>query len=141
MLLILDTNVVSELMRPGPHPQVLAWASARPIADMAITAVTVMEIRSGIAYLPDGARKGALEARFRQFLARGFGGRVLPFDEGAAESCATLRAQRRRAGKSSATEDAMIAGIALQLGGTVVTRDSGFDSHGVPVINPWATAS
>jgi predicted nucleic acid-binding protein len=137
MLLVLDTNVVSELMRPQPQPQVLAWVGAHPITDMAITAVTIMEIRSGIAYLPEGARKGSLEARFRQFLARGFAGRVLPFDEGAAETCATLRAQRRRLGKASATEDAMIAGIALQRGATVVTRDSGFDSYGVPVIHPW----
>jgi hypothetical protein len=137
MLLILDTNVVSELMRPDPHSQVLGWAGAQSVADMAMTAITVMEIRSGIAYLPDGARKASLEVRFRQFLARGFGGRVLPFDEGAAEACAALRARRRRAGQSPATEDAMIAGIALQLGGTVVTRDREFDRYGVPAINPW----
>lgn len=137
MRLLLDTNVVSELMRPQPHPEVLAWVDAQPIAEMAITAVTVMEIRSGIAYLPEGTRKASLETRFRQFLARGFAGRVLPFDEDAAEACATLRAQRRRAGKASATEDSMIAGIALQQGATVITRDKGFDSYGVPVINPW----
>jgi toxin FitB len=106
---------------------------------MAVTAITVMEIRYGIACQPEEARKGALEAKFRQFLARGFAGRVLPFDE-AAEPCAALRAQRRRLGQAFGTEDSMIAGIALQRGATVATRDRGFTGCGVPVIDPWGTA-
>ena len=137
MLLVLDTNVVSELMRPRPDPAVLAWVDARPVTAMAITAITVLEIRSGIAYLPEGARKLGLEAKFRRFVARGFAGRVLPFDEEAAESCAALRAERRRQGRASSTEDVMIAGIVLQRGATIVTRDGDFADYGVPVVDPW----
>jgi toxin FitB len=137
MSLILDTNVVSELMRPQPDRQVLSWVQQQPIATMTITAVTVMEVRSGIAYLPEGARKSTLEAKFRQFLARGFAGRVLPFDHDAAEACAALRAERRRLGEASATEDSMIAGIALRRGATIATRDRDFAGYGVPTVNPW----
>ncbi|MGE0148024.1 MAG: type II toxin-antitoxin system VapC family toxin [Parvibaculaceae bacterium] len=141
-MILLDTNVVSELMRPEPDAAVLAWSQQQPLGELAITAITMMEVRYGIARLPDGARKNDLEARFRRFLALGFGGRVLPFDGEAAEFSAVLRAMRRCMGRAVSTEDSMIAGIARQQGATVVTRDeSGFEGYGVPVINPWAAAS
>lgn len=140
MMLVLDTNVVSELMRPQPDERVLSWIRGQPIGTMAVTTITIMEIRYGIARLPEGVRKGALEAKFRQFLARGFAGRVLPFDEDAAEMSATIRALRSRMGRHIGTEDCMIAGIARQHGATVVTRDArGFEGYGVPVVNPWET--
>jgi predicted nucleic acid-binding protein len=142
MLRILDTNVVSELMRPEPDAAVLAWSQQQPLGELAITAITLMEVRYGIARLPDGARRNDLEARFRRFLALGFGGRVLPFDGEAAEFSAVLRAMRRHMGRAVGTEDCMIAGIARQQGATVVTRDEGgFEGYGVPVINPWAATS
>jgi predicted nucleic acid-binding protein len=141
MLRILDTNVVSELMRPEPDAEVLAWSRRQPLGELAITAITLMEVRYGITRLPDGARKQDLEARFRRFLALAFGGRVLPFDGEAAEFSAVMRAMRRRMGRAVGTEDSMIAGIARQYGATVVTRDEGgFEGCGVPVINPWAVA-
>jgi predicted nucleic acid-binding protein len=140
-MLILDTNVVSELMRPEPNARVLAWAQQQPLEALAMTAISMMEIRYGIARLPDGARKNDLEARFRRFLALGFGGQVLPFDGDAAEISAAMRALRQRMGRVTGTEDCMIAGIAKQHGATVVTRDdSGFEGYGVVVVNPW-TAS
>ena len=74
MMLVLDTNVVSELMRPQPDEQVLAWIRGQPLGTMAVTTITIMEIRYGIGRLPEGVRKGTLEAKFRQFLARGFAG-------------------------------------------------------------------
>ena len=101
-MLVLDTNAVSELMRPQPDKRVLAWVREQPVVAVAVTAVTIMEIRYGIACQPEGARKGTLEAKFRQFLTRGFAGRVLPFDGSAAEACAALRAQQRRLGQGSA---------------------------------------
>lgn len=137
-MLVLDTNVVSELMRPQPDARVLGWIAGQPVAAMAVTAITVMEIRYGIARLPEGARRSSLEAKFRQFLGRGFAGRVLPFDEAAAEASAAIRAEHRRAGRGAGTEDCMIAGIAVRGGATVVTRDAGgFAGCGVPVVNPW----
>lgn len=142
MLRILDTNVVSELMRPEPNADVLAWSKQQPVGELAITAITMMEVRYGIARLPDGARKNDLEARFRRFLTLGFGGTVLPFDGDAAEFSAVMRAMRRRMGRAVGTEDCMIAGIARHHGATVVTRDEGgFEGYGVPIINPWAAAS
>ena len=141
MLRILDTNVVSELMRAEPDAGVLAWSRQQPLGELAITAITLMEVRYGIARLPDGARKQDLEVRFRRFLALAFGGRVLSFDGEAAEFSAVMRAMRRRMGRAVGTEDSMIAGIARQHGATVVTRDEGgFEGCGVPVINPWAVA-
>lgn len=141
MLRILDTNVVSELMRPEPGAGVMAWSRQQSLGELAITAITMMEVRYGIAHLPDGTRKNDLEARFRRFLAQGFGGRVLPFDGEAAEFSAVMRAMRRRMGRPVGTEDCMIAGIARQHGAMVVTRDEGgFEGYGVPVINPWTAA-
>ena len=140
MMLVLDTNVVSELMRPQPDEQVLAWIRGQSLGTMAVTAIPIMEIRYGIGRLPEGVRKGILEAKFRQFLARGFAGQVLPFDEQAAEMSATIRVLRTRMGRPISSEDCMIAGIARQQGATVVTRDEhGFEGYGVPVVNPWAT--
>ena len=137
MLRILDTSVVSELMRP-----LLAWSKRQPLGELATTTVTMMEVRYGIARLPDGARRNDLEARFLRFLTLGFAARVLPFDGEAAELSAVMRAMRRRMGRAVGIEDCMIAGIARQHGATVVTRDEGgFEGYGVPVINPWATAS
>lgn len=140
-MLILDTNVVSELMRPQPEATVLDWSRRHALADLALTAITVMEIRYGIAKLPNGARRDDLESRFRRFLTLGFAGRVLPFDTDAAEICAGLRAMLRRMGRAVSTEDSMIAGIARRHDARVATRDErGFEGYGIPVVNPWTVA-
>jgi predicted nucleic acid-binding protein len=138
MILLLDTNVVSELMRPQPEARVLTWIGAQALGVMSLFAITVMEIRYGIACLPEGVRKDGLEAKFRQFLARGFAGRVLPFDEDAANKSAAIRARRPRIGHAIGAEGCMIAGIALHQGAIVVTRDAyGFAGCGISVVNPW----
>lgn len=137
-MLLLDTNVVSELMRPQPNPRVLGWVAAQPLFEMAIATITVMEVRFGIALLPWSNRRTDLDARFRQFLAQGFSGRVLPFDEAAADACADIRAQRRQMGNPITTEDGMIAAIARVHGAPVATRDvRGFEGCGLTLVNPW----
>ncbi|MBK8177026.1 MAG: type II toxin-antitoxin system VapC family toxin [Rhodospirillales bacterium] len=139
-MLVLDTNLVSELMRPHPAPAVLAWVGAQPMMEMAITAVSTMEIRFGIHVLPEGKRRVELDRKFSELIVQGFADRVLPFDSHAAEACADIRAMRQRTGRRIATEDAMIAAIAKAHGATVVTRDeNGFAGCGVPIINPWET--
>lgn len=137
-MLVLDTNVVSELMRPAPSKRVLAWLAARQIETVALTTITVMEIHYGLSRLPQGRRRAALAKSFDTYLDVGFKDRLLPFDLAAAEECAAIRNARDAAGRPISMEDAMIAAIARSRGLTVVTRDrSGFQGCGVPVIDPW----
>jgi len=137
-MLVLDTNVVSELMRPRPDRRVLSWVAAQPLLEMAVATVTVMEIRFGIALLPRSRRRTGLDTRFRQLIAEAFAGRVLAFDSPAADTCAEIRAQRRQIGNPIAIEDAMIAAIARVQGAAVVTRDTrGFEDCGLGLIDPW----
>jgi len=137
-MILLDTNVVSELMSPEPDARVQAWAAAQPMETLALSAVSVMEIRHGILRLSDGRRRRDLETRFERFLAQGFAGRVLPFDDAAGRAAAEIRRLRTRLGRPIAIEDGMIAAIAKAEGGIVATRDeSGFSGCGVPVVSPW----
>jgi toxin FitB len=137
-MLLLDTNVVSELMRPRPDSRVLSWVAAQPLSETAIATITVMEIRFGIALLPQGRRRTDLDTRFRQLLARAFTGRVLAFDQPAADASAEIRAQRRQRGNPITVEDSMIAAIARVHGAPVATRDlAGFEGCGLALINPW----
>lgn len=137
-MLVLDTNLVSELMRSGPNPRVLDWVAAQPLDEMAIATVTLMEVRFGVATLPYGQRRTELDQRFRQFLAQGFADRILPFDSAAADACADIRAARRSMGRPIAIEDGMIAAVAKTHGAAVATRDtSGFEACGIILINPW----
>ena len=137
-MLLLDTNVVSELMRPGPDARVLSWVAAQPLLEMAIATITVMEVRFGIALLPRSRQRTELDTRFRQLLAQAFAGRVLAFDQPAAEACAEIRARRRQLGNPIAIEDGMIAAIARVHGAPVATRDlRGFEDCGLSLIDPW----
>ena len=137
-MLLLDTNVVSELMRPRPNPHVLEWVAAQPLSEIAITTITVMEVRYGIALLPRSKRRADLDRKFHDFLAQGFAGRVLPFDQSAADACADVRAVRRHMGNPITIEDGMIAAIARAHGAPVATRDiGGFEGCGLTLINPW----
>lgn len=137
-MLVLDTNLVSELMRPEPDPRVLGWVAAQPLREMAIAAVTLMEIRFGIAVLPYGRRRSELDRRFRRFLVQGFPDRILPFDAAAAEACADIRAARKSMGRPIGIEDGMIAALAKVQGAAVATRDvGGFDGCGIALVSPW----
>jgi predicted nucleic acid-binding protein len=138
-MLILDTNVVSELMRPSPDPGVVQWLQGQPIEQLAITAITIAEILYGLDRLPDGRRKADLFQKFQLFLARGFDGRVLSFDRSAAEAYAPIKGERDRAGRPVAGYDAMIAAIASSRGTGVATRNvADFADCGVVVVNPWS---
>ena len=138
-MLILDTNVVSELMRPHPARNVVQWLEGQSSARLALTAVTVAEILYGLDLLPEGRRRHDLAGRFQAFLTRGFGERVLPFDGRAAGAYARLRGDRKRAGRALDALDAMIAAIAHAHSAAVVTRNvPDFEGCGVPVVDPWS---
>lgn len=135
---IFDTNVLSEVMREKPHPVVVAWLRHCPAQAMFTTAISRSEILYGIRRLPEGARRQRLERASRALFVQEFDGRILPFDVDAADACANLRVARARAGQPLATEDGMIAAIALVQGAAVVTRDTGgFEGCSVTLINPW----
>jgi hypothetical protein len=140
-MVVLDTNVVSELMRDVPHAGVLAWLDDRPTRQLFVTAVTEAEIRTGVAYLPEGRRRRHLaEAADRAF--RGlFAGRILPFDSEAAHTYAEIAAARRAAGRPLSQADGQIAAIAGSRGMAVATRNvRDFADMGIDLIDPWAGA-
>jgi predicted nucleic acid-binding protein len=138
-VILLDTNVLSELARPVPHPTVLAWARSVRASEMVTTAVTEAELRYGLALLPAGQRRDALAAAMEALFARLLAGRVLPFDRAAAAHYADHVAARRAAGRPVATADAMIAAIARARGvTTLVTRNTAdFDGCGIALLDPW----
>ncbi len=139
--MILDTNVISELMRPEPHPAVLSWIGGQRSSALHTTSVTQAEIFYGIAVLPAGKRRDALAAVADAVFAEDFAGRVLPFNGAAAKRYAEIRAARRRAGNPMEAFDAQIAAIALAAGAAVATRDTGgFAGCGLTAVDPWRTA-
>lgn len=138
-MILLDTNVLSELMRPQPNPVVVAWVDAHSSVAR-LSAITQAEISLGLALLPDGKRRDALAAVARQMFEEDFAGRCLPFDARAAECFARLVAVRRRIGRPITTQDAQIAAIALANGTPLATRNIGdFEEiSGLLLIDPWA---
>lgn len=139
-MIILDTNVVSELMRPEPAPAVLRWMAAQPLAALHVTALTCAEVLLGIELLPEGKRRRQLAEQAEGLFVEDFAGRVLAFDLAAAPAYAAVVGQRGRAGRPIGAVDAMIAAIARAHGASVATRDGDFAGCGVPVIDPWAAA-
>jgi toxin FitB len=138
MRVVLDTNVISELMRPKPHPAVLDWIAARPRATLYTTDINQAEILYGIAVLPEGRRRTALAAAAQAMFAEDLAGRILPFHSAAAALYAGIVVARRRAGTPIEGSDALIAATALSAGAVVATRDiGGFDGCGLTLINPW----
>lgn len=140
-MIILDTNVLSALMRSAPDAAVIDWLDEQPSESIWITSVTEFESRFGLALLPDGKRRRALEAVFAQLLKEDLENRVLPFDSAAAEQAALLAARRQQAGQPVDMRDTQIAGIALSRRATLATRNvRHFGDLNVPVVNPWAPA-
>jgi len=138
-VILLDTNVVSEGMRPLPDQQVMRWLDAQPAADLWISAVTVAEIRLGLALLPEGQRKRNLTDRAEAMLREDFGEGCLAFDAAAAAEYAAIVAHRTGLGRPISVEDAQIAAIARAGGLTLATRntkDFG-DIEGLTLVNPW----
>lgn len=135
---ILDTNVVSELMREEPEMKVARWVGAQPIESLGVSVITLAEIGRGLKRLPEGRRRDALERRFSEFVEKGFRGRVFAFDESAAGRYGELAARREVAGLHVDAVDMMIAAIAKEAGAAVVTRNTGdFKSCGIELVNPW----
>ncbi|MDR2564861.1 MAG: type II toxin-antitoxin system VapC family toxin [Bifidobacteriaceae bacterium] len=138
-MIALDTNVVSELMRPRPDPGVLAWADAQRASELRLTAVTVAEILFGIRRLPPGRRRDDLAAAFDGLRRVEFADRILPFDDHAAEHYATVVALREAEGPPISTADAQIAAICRLHGAALATRNTADFAHcGMAVVNPWA---
>lgn len=141
MSVMLDTNVVSELIRKARDPAVATWVAGWPLEDLFFSAVGEAELRYGVAILPPGRRRQALLADIEGMLRDAFGDRVLPFDGGAAREYADIAAARRSAGRSVAPADCQIAAIARSRGMTVATRNvRDFEDIGVDIVNPWTTA-
>lgn len=137
-MILLDTNVMSEPLRREPQPRVIEWIDAQPMETLYLSAITVAELRAGVALLPAGKRRAGLQANLEKRVLPLFAGRVLPFDLPCTQAYASLVAKARAAGLAIATADAFIAAIAAANGFAVATRDtSPFEAAGVVVIDPW----
>ncbi len=138
-MILLDTNVVSEAIKPEPHPSVLTWLDAQVAETLFLSSITLAELLFGIGALPDGRRKDMLAARIDGLLDQ-FAGRVLPFDTAAARRYADLAVKARKAGQGFPAPDGYIAAIAAAHAFAVASRDtSAFNAAGLAVINPWTT--
>ena len=137
-MILLDTNVISELMRAEPDPIVLDWFGKYDAAELFISAVTEAELRTGVAILPEGQRRERLQVAIDAMIDQDFQGRILPFDTLAARPYAEIAAQRRAAGRPIAEADCQIAAIGRATDAPIATRNvKDFDGCGIRVINPW----
>ena len=140
-MILLDTNVISEPLRQSPNVRVLDWIDAQALETLYLSAITVAELRAGIALMPAGKRRDSLHENLEQRLLPMFANRVLSFDMACTKTYAELLAKSRAAGLAIETADAFIAAVALANGFTVATRDtSPFEAAGLNVINPWESA-
>ena len=138
-MILLDTNVVSEPLRHAPDSRVVDWIDAQPLETLFLSAITVAELRAGIALLPAGKRRAGLHESLEKQVLPLFAGRVLPFDVACTRAYAELVAKARAAGLAIATADGFIAAIATANGLAVATRDAGpFLAAGATVIDPWS---
>jgi toxin FitB len=137
-MIILDTDVISELTRETPSTTVAAWLHVSPLFELATTTIDIAEIRFGMARLTLGRRRGEFEARFNSFAVRAFADRVFDFDAYAADCFGEIAAARERSGRRLVGFDGLIAAIAVSRGASIATRDiRGFEGCGVGLINPW----
>ena len=137
-MIILDTNVLFASTRPVPEAPVVAWLDRQPPESMWITSITLFEVRVGLALLPRGRRRQALESAFDLLLKDDLEDRVLDFDSAAAGAAASLAAKRQKSGRSVDMRDTQIAGIALARSATLATRNvRHFRDLEVPVVDPW----
>jgi len=137
-VIVLDTNVISELMKLKPSPVIVAWMSAQARDDLFTTTVTVAEVLYGIEILPKGKRRDQLLPQAEAMFAKDFAGRILSFDEQSARLFALIAATRRAHGRPIEDQDAQIAAIARGHGATLATRNTDdFEGCGVRLVNPW----
>ena len=137
-MIVLDTNVISEVMKTAPHERVQQWLDSRVADTLYVSTVNIAEIMIGIELLPDGNRKNRLRELLEQITERFFRGRVLEFDVAGAKTMAVLNRSAVSKGHNILSADCQIAAIAAVHGFAVATRDEApFRAAGVPVINPW----
>lgn len=137
-MIVLDTNVLSALMRATPEAVVVSWLDRQPAESIWITSITLFEARLGLALLPRGRRRQALDETFDRLLELDLENRVLDFDSAAATAAAALAAQRQKAGRAVDMRDTQIAGIALARRATIATRNvRHFQDLKIAVVNPW----
>lgn len=137
-MILLDTNVLSALMRHTPDPTVVQWLDNQPAESIWTTSVTVFEIRTGIELLNPSRRRKRLDDLFSQLLTEDLAGRVQSFDLPAAQAAGTVAANQQRDGRSAEIRDAQIIGIAASRRATVATRNTRhFLGTGIDLVNPW----
>ncbi|KGE05168.1 type II toxin-antitoxin system VapC family toxin [Pseudohaliea rubra] len=137
-MILIDTNVISDLMRPDPAPAVLAWFGAHKASALYLSAVGEGELRRGAVILPPGRRRRQLLDAIDAMIAEDFAGRVVPFDSAAAAAFAEVFAARQKAGRPISFPDCQIAATARAHGAALATRNvTNFEGCGIPVIDPW----
>ena len=137
-MILIDTNVISELWKAEPNPDVLAWMDAQAVETLYLSAVTVAELRFGVAAMPEGKRRSIYQERLEKEVLPAFTGRVLPFDLAASRAYADLMAGARLTGKAIGKADGYIAATASACGLMVASRDiSPFEAAGLKFVNPW----
>ncbi len=137
-MIILDTNVISELARIDPEPNVVTWLDSLPATEIATTAITAAELLYGVARMPDGRRRAALAGIIDALINEDFRDRVQPFGSQAANQYATVVVGRERLGRPVSVADAQIAAICRAHGATLATRNTGdFTDTGISLLNPW----
>lgn len=138
-MIIIDTNVISEAMKPNPDDAVIRWMRLTPGDELFTTSITEAEMRYGAAKPPEGRRKRELEALVERIFSIRFAGHILSFDSAAAKSFPRIILEMRRNGRSYSHSDAQIAAIAHTHGAVLATRNVGdFENCGIEVVNPWA---
>ena len=138
-MIVLDTNVVSALMRREPEPVVVEWLNGLPPESIWTTSVTVFEVRLGLELLAEGKRRRQLEESFSRMLEEDLEGRVLSFDQAAAQAAGRIAAERRRAGRTVEIRDVQIAGIVSMRKATLATHNTRhFEGCGLVLVDPWS---
>jgi len=137
-MIVLDTNVLSEAMKPTPAAKVMRWLASQPSSRLFTTTITQAEMLYGLALMPKGKRRSALESAIVAMFTEDFAGRILPFDSDAARMFAEIASTRRAMGRPIAQADAQVAAIAASRGAALAARNvSDFDGCGISVMNPW----
>jgi toxin FitB len=137
-MILLDTNVISELWRRDPEPKVLVWTDAQAIETLYLSVVTIAELRLGLAIMPKGRRRTTYQERLENEVVPAFAGRILAFDLNASEAYSELMARAKTQGRAIGMADGYIAATAASRNMMVATRDlSPFEAAGVQTINPW----
>ena len=141
-MIILDTNLVSELIKPAPATTVATWFKRLDPAEIALSSVTLFEFRWGLKLLPHSVKRQKLDLAYLEIRDAGLFGRVLPWGPATAEYAADIFVKRRQMGRPVAVADCLIAGTVLEHGATLATRNiRDFEGVGLSLINPWDTAS